>query len=58
MKRMENGNDKPRAKQGSYSERHDEFVELCALSTSGDLTDEEQTNYMFTWQFVASAEML
>ncbi|MFZ3380017.1 MAG: hypothetical protein WA193_10350 [Candidatus Acidiferrales bacterium] len=39
---MGNSYDNPRAKQGSYDERHDEFVELCALSTSGDLTDEEQ----------------
>jgi hypothetical protein len=39
---MGNSNDNPRAKQGSYREPHDEFVELCALSTSGDLTDEEQ----------------
>jgi len=42
VKRIENSNDKPRAKQGTYSEPHDEFVELCALSTSGDLTNEEQ----------------
>lgn len=26
----------------SQSERHDEFLELCALSTSGELTEEEQ----------------
>lgn len=42
MKRMGNSYDNPRAKAGSDREPHDEFVELCALSTSGDLTDEEQ----------------
>ena len=42
MKRMGNSYDNPRAKPGSDREPHDEFVELCALSTSGDLTDEEQ----------------
>ena len=26
----------------SHSEPHDEFLELCAISTSGDLTEEEQ----------------
>jgi hypothetical protein len=39
---MGNSYDNPRAKPGSDREPHDEFVELCALSTSGDLTDEEQ----------------
>lgn len=42
MKRMKNSNDKPRAKEGSYSQPHDGFIELCALSTSGDLSNEEQ----------------
>jgi hypothetical protein len=42
VKRMGNSYDNPRAKPGSDREPHDEFVELCALSTSGDLTDEEQ----------------
>jgi hypothetical protein len=27
----------------SHTEPHDEFLELCALSTSGELTEEEQT---------------
>ena len=26
----------------SHSEPHDEFLELCAISTSGELTEEEQ----------------
>jgi hypothetical protein len=39
---MGNSYDNPRAKLGSDREPHHEFVELCALSTSGDLTDEEQ----------------
>src|ERR1700722_14165682 len=39
---MGNSYDNPRAKPGSDREPHDEFVEMCALSTSGDLTDEEQ----------------
>jgi hypothetical protein len=39
---MGNSYDNPRAKPGSDRESHGEFVELCALSTSGDLTDEEQ----------------
>jgi hypothetical protein len=43
VKRMGNGYDNPGAKPGSDREPHDEFVELCALSTSGDLTDEEQS---------------
>src|ERR1700722_20083941 len=30
------------AEEPSETEPHDEFLELCALSTSGDLTDEEQ----------------
>ena len=42
MRRMGNSYDNPRSNQGSYKEPHDEFVKLCALSTSGDLTDEEQ----------------
>ena len=58
VKRMENSNDKPRAKQRSYSEPHDEFVQLCALSISGDLTMKSRSNYMYTLKFVASAETL
>lgn len=42
MKRMGNSYDNARAKPGSDREPHDEFVELCALSTSGDLSGEEQ----------------
>lgn len=38
---MRNSEGNPEREQRSRIEPHDEFLELCALSTSGDLTEEE-----------------
>src|SRR5580658_6459620 len=42
MNRMRNRGRGREAEAPSQPEPHDEFLELCALATSGDLTDEEQ----------------
>src|ERR1700722_18650044 len=39
---MIQGSSKPGAGALSQSEPHDEFLELCAALTSGELTDDEQ----------------
>jgi Anti-sigma-K factor rskA/Putative zinc-finger len=42
LDRMVNSNGEKEAGERSKMGPHDEFVELCAISTSGDLTEEEQ----------------
>jgi len=43
LDRMVNSNGEKEAGERSKMGPHDEFVELCAISTSGDLTEEEQS---------------
>src|SRR5271170_5973666 len=42
LNRMVNSRREKEAAERSQMRPHDEFVELCAVSTSGDLTEEEQ----------------